>query len=137
MLFKVQETASWLSLQGADAKEFSSSNLWRMKHDPPRFCVDSVKSYCYTNRKEFQMGEQKHRKYDADFKRNTVNLTNDPTRSESVVAVNLGISTLFVITFLPIYSIGDIAVILNNIIVIVYSAGVFSNTPTNGLDRIS
>ncbi len=38
------------------------------------------------------MSSRKRRKYDADFKRNAVNLSNDPTRSVSEVAANLGIA---------------------------------------------
>ncbi len=38
------------------------------------------------------MGTKKRRKYDADFKRNAVNLADDPTRSMVEVAANLGIS---------------------------------------------
>ncbi len=37
------------------------------------------------------MSSRKRRKYDADFKRNAVNLSNDPTRSVTEVAANLGI----------------------------------------------
>jgi len=37
------------------------------------------------------MSSRKRRKYDADFKRNAVNLSNDPTRSVTEVAINLGI----------------------------------------------
>jgi transposase-like protein len=38
------------------------------------------------------MSSRKRRKYDAGLKRNTVNLSNDPTRSVSEVAANLGIA---------------------------------------------
>ncbi len=38
------------------------------------------------------MGANKRRRYDADFKKNAVHLTNDPTRKVAEVAANLGIS---------------------------------------------
>ncbi len=38
------------------------------------------------------MGANKRRRYDADFKRNAVNLTNDPSRKVAEVAANLGVS---------------------------------------------
>ncbi len=38
------------------------------------------------------MGVKQRRKYDADFKRNAVNLADNPTRRVTEVAANLGIS---------------------------------------------
>ncbi len=50
-----------------------------------------------TTTKKFKMGVKQSRKYDADFKRNALNFTDDPTRNVAEDTVNIDIEVLFLI----------------------------------------